>query len=111
MIGKGVKGRTLTAFDTHLSRSDDSSPFSITCDKFTGAVEKEIRAGNKVLSKKVEDILKQIYDQFEEIADDKSDDPSEQQLRRGFVGLMAAHELTFEQMKLDLARIKRRYET
>lgn len=79
------------------------------CDKLTAAVAADAKAKNKVLAQQTQDILQEIHRQFSEIVDEKIDDAGERELRTAFVGFLRKAEPKFEDVKADLARIKRRY--
>lgn len=79
------------------------------CESLAKAIGRDVRAKNKVLSQKTEDILKEIHKQFSEIVDEKIDDAAERGLREVFKTFLEKAEPKFEDVKADLARIKRRY--
>lgn len=79
------------------------------CDSFAEAVADETAKQNRALGKQTENILKGIYNQFAEIVDEKIDDPAERELRNQFVLYLRKAEPKFEAVKLELARIKRKY--
>jgi hypothetical protein len=78
--------------------------------KLLAAIEKDARAKNRTLIKKADQIFRDIYDQFNDMVDVKTDDPDEEEVRSKICDFLAGAEFTFEDVKADLARIKRRYD-
>ena len=96
-------------FETHLTLSAKRSPFFLVGKKLSAAIAKDARAKNKHLRGRVEMILKRIHRQFDDLIDEKIEDASEEELRKQFREFLANAEPKFEDIKADLARIKRRY--
>ncbi|EME86195.1 uncharacterized protein MYCFIDRAFT_82123 [Pseudocercospora fijiensis CIRAD86] len=108
--GTGVKNRSFGTFETHLKLSEARSPFRVTTKKLKAAIQEDAKAKSKVLERKVHDILKDIYRQFEDMVDEKLDDHAEEELRREFRRFLETAEEKIEEVRADLARIKRRYD-
>ncbi|CAK3974892.1 Hypothetical predicted protein [Lecanosticta acicola] len=106
--GTGVKSRSMATFETHLNLSGTRSPFHVMTNKLNAAIVKDTKAKTKVLARRVEDILEQISDQFPDLVDEKIEDKAEEDLRKVFRAFLEMAEPRFEDIKADLARIKRR---
>ena len=108
-MGTGVKGRSLSCFETHLTLEGKRSPFAVMCKKLSAAISKDAKAKTKVLARKTEHILKVIHRQFDDMVDEKLDNAAEEDLRKEFRVFLEKMEPKFEDIKADLARTKRRY--
>jgi len=79
------------------------------CKKLGQAVSKDAKAKSKILTKKTDDIMSEIYRQFDDMVDEKIDDKAEEELRKDFRVFLEKAEPLFEEIEADLARVKRRY--
>lgn len=110
-LGSGVKARSMGTFGDHLSLEGERSPFVVLCKKLDKAVSADAKAKSKTLSRKTEDIMRDIYRQFDDMVDQKIDDDSEDELRRQFREFLQKEEPVFEDLKADLAKVKKKYES
>ncbi|KAH9845227.1 hypothetical protein Tdes44962_MAKER01237 [Teratosphaeria destructans] len=109
--GTGVKKRVLDAFQETLNPKpcDDKSPFATMCVKFKAAIAREAKSKSKPLARKNEDILREIYRQFDDMLDEKIDDKEEDKLRKEFRAFLDEMEPKFESIKERLAALKAGY--
>ncbi|KXS95645.1 hypothetical protein AC579_10571, partial [Pseudocercospora musae] len=108
--GSSVKNRSFGTFDSYLKLSEARSPFRVTTKKLTAAIQKDAEAKSKVLERKVHDILEDIYRQFDDMVNEKLDDHAEEELRCDLRRFLETAEEKVEEVRADLARIKRRYD-
>ena len=99
----------MRCFDAHLSLEGPRSPFAVMCNKLSAAIRMDARVRNQILARKTEDILKEIYRQFDDMVDKKIEDGKETELREKFREYLEVVEPKFEDIKANLARIKLRY--
>ena len=78
-------------------------------EKLASAIAGSTISQNKILSDKILDILKDIHRQFCEMIDETLEDASEEEVRKEFKGFLEKALPKFEDIKADLARIKRRH--
>ena len=102
--------RMLNNFDTHLTLQGPRSPFAVVGQKFSKAVSKDVKEKNKPLFRKIDRVFRDLYTQFDDMVDQKMDDEREEEVRSQFRVYLRGAERNFEDIKGDLARIKRRYE-
>jgi hypothetical protein len=108
--GKGSKGRMEAAMTSYLSLRRDSSPFSVMLRLLSEAIGADAEKSIALLSKEVKDIMVQIHDMFKDMLHPKQTEETEEnlkQLLRSYLDESALQQ--FEDIKLQLKAIKRRY--
>lgn len=78
-------------------------------NKFNTAIGKDVRVRNKALFDSVNEILKKIHSQLQEIVQQKSDDNAEEWLRVKFREYLAVAAPKFEDIQLHLALLKQKH--
>ncbi|KAI6891891.1 hypothetical protein KC318_g12729 [Hortaea werneckii] len=109
--GPGVTKRCLSNLDTHLKLEGTSSPFAIVCAKLSEALRPAAERTSGSLAQKTQDIMSELYSQFDDMVDKKLDDKAEDELRRQFRAFLEEEEPKFEKMKAKLQKVKKKYET
>ena len=79
------------------------------CKKMSAAISKDTKAQAKTFSKTVDSVFQDIVWQFENMVDQDSDDKGEDDLKDKFKLFLEKAEPDFEDIKMDLKRIKRKY--
>lgn len=108
--GTGVKKRCLDNLDTHLKLEGASSPFARVCEKLSDALRPAAQATSGRLAQKTQDIMSELYSQFDDMVDKKLDDKAEDELRRQFRAFLEEEEPKFEKMKAELQKVKKKYD-
>ncbi|KAI7383354.1 hypothetical protein KC336_g18393, partial [Hortaea werneckii] len=100
--GAGVTKRCLDNLETYLKLEGASSPFAIVCEKLSKALRPAAQTTSERLAKKTQDIMSELYSQFDDMVDKKIDDKAEDELRRRFRAFLEEEEPKFEEMKAEL---------
>ncbi|KAI6815040.1 hypothetical protein KC365_g14243 [Hortaea werneckii] len=109
--GPGVTKRCLSNIDTHLKLEGTSSPFAILCAKLSEALRPAAERTSGSLAQKTQDIMSELYSQFDDMVDKKLDDKAEDELRRQFRAFLEEEEPKFEKMKAELQKVKKKYDS
>ena len=109
--GAGVTKRCLSNLETHLKLEGVSSPFAIVCAKLSEALRPAAQRTSGSLVQKTQDIMSELYSQFDDMVDKKLDDKAEDELRRQFRAFLEEEEPKFEKMKAELQKVKKKYDT
>ncbi|RMX97892.1 hypothetical protein D0868_10403 [Hortaea werneckii] len=110
-LGPGVTKRCLSNLDTHLKLEGTSSPFAIVCAKLSKALRPAAERTSGSLAQKTQDIMSELYSQFDDMVDKKLDDKAEDELRRQFRAFLEEEEPKFEKMKAELQKVKKKYDS
>lgn len=108
-LGTGVKNRSFATFATHLKLTGKHSPFYLMTKSLSKALEDDSKQRVKEVSRRAEDILREIYCQFEDMVDQKVDDGAEKELRRELRTFLEDAEMKFTKAKDDLEKLKGQY--
>ncbi|KAI6808123.1 hypothetical protein KC332_g13506 [Hortaea werneckii] len=108
--GPGVTKRCLENLETHLKLQGASSPFARVCAKLSEVLRPAAQATSGRLAQKTQDIMSELYSQFDDMVDKKIDDKAEDELRRRFRAFLEEEEPRFEEMKADLQKVKKKYD-
>lgn len=79
------------------------------CKDFAKSLKGGISSFNADLSERVDQILDGIYTQFRDLVDERVVDKAEEKLSHQFGEFLKEAKPRFEDMKLELKRIKRRH--
>lgn len=96
--------------ETHLKLQGASSPFARVCAKLSEVLRPAAQATSGRLAQKTQDIMSELYSQFDDMVDKKIDDKAEDELRRRFRAFLEEEEPRFEEMKADLQKVKKKYD-
>lgn len=80
------------------------------CKGFEKAVRTSIEAENAVLAGKVSGILQSIHGQVRDLVDERVEDKADEKLSQEIGHYLEGAEVRFEELKLELKRIKRKHE-
>ncbi|RMZ03151.1 hypothetical protein D0860_06920 [Hortaea werneckii] len=100
--GSGVTKRCLSNLETHLKLEGASSPFAVVREKLSEALRPAAQTTSGRLAQKTQDIMSELYNQFDDMVDNKLDDQAEDELRRQFRAFLEEEEPKFEKMKAGL---------
>ncbi|KAI7542689.1 hypothetical protein KC331_g7824 [Hortaea werneckii] len=109
--GPGVTKRCLSNLETHLKLEGASSPFAIVCAELSTALRLAAQTTSGRLAQKTQDIMSELYSQFDDMVDKKLDDKAEDELRRQFRAFLELEEPKFEKMKAELQKVKKKYDS
>ncbi|KAI6870639.1 hypothetical protein KC338_g2956 [Hortaea werneckii] len=108
--GPGVTQRCVDNLETYLKLQGASSPFAKVCAKLSEVLRPAADATSGRLAQKIQDIMSELYSQFDDMVDKKLDDKAEDELRRQFRAFLEEEEPEFEKMKAKLQKVKRTYD-